>query len=118
MHHGDVSMPTIEMMTEKMYLNSVISTKGAGYCTFDLKDFYLNMPMEQLEYLRMKLCDLPQEFVDLYDLTKIAEGNGNMYIKVQKGMYSLPQAGILAHRLLEQRLDEHGYQQSQVTPGL
>jgi hypothetical protein len=41
-----------------------------------------------------------------------------MCIKVQKGMYGLPQAGILAHRLLEQRLNEHGYQQSQVTLGL
>ncbi len=66
----------------------------------------------------MKLSNLPQEFVDLYDLTKIAEDNGNVYIKVQKGMNGLPQTGILAHRLLEQRLNEHGYQQSQVTPGL
>jgi hypothetical protein len=76
------------------------------------------MPIERPEYMQMKLSDLPQEFVDLYDLTKIAEDNGNMYIKVQKGMCSLPQAGILAHRLLEQWLNEHGYQQSQITPGL
>jgi hypothetical protein len=68
--------------------------------------------------MQMKLSNLPQEFVDLYDLTKIAEDNGNVYIKVQKGMYSLPQEGILAHRLLEQRLNELRYQQSQVTPGL
>jgi hypothetical protein len=68
--------------------------------------------------MRMKLSDLPQKFVHLYDLTKIAEDNGKVYIKVQKGMYGLPQAGILAHKLLEQRLNEHGYQQSQVTPGL
>jgi hypothetical protein len=54
----------------------------------------------------------------LYGLTKIAEDNGNVNKEVQKGMYGLPQAGILAHRLLEQRLNEHGYQQSQVTPGL
>ncbi len=74
--------------------------------------------MEQPEYMRMKLSNLPQEFVHLYNLTKIAEDNGNVYIKVQKGMYGLPQAGILAHRLLEQRLNEHGYQESQVTPGL
>jgi hypothetical protein len=72
--------------------------------------------MEQPEYTQMKLSNLPQEFVNLYDLTKIAEDNGNVYIKAQKGMYGLPQAGILAHRLLEQRLNEHGYQQSQVTP--
>jgi hypothetical protein len=54
----------------------------------------------------------------LYDLTKIAEDNGYVYIKVQKGMYGLPQAGILAHGLFEQQLNEQGYQQSQVTPGL
>ncbi len=118
MHHGNVSMPTVEMMTVKMHLNSVISTKGAQYCTFNLKDFYLNMPMERPEYMWMKLSDLPQEFVGLYNLTKIAEDNGNVYIKVQKGMHSLPQADILAHRLLEQRLNEHRYQQSQVTLGL
>jgi hypothetical protein len=74
--------------------------------------------MEQPEYMRMKLSDLPQEFVNLYDLTKIAEDNGNMYIKVQKGMYGLPQAGILAHRLLKQQLNEHMYQQRQITLGL
>jgi hypothetical protein len=117
-HHGNVSTPMVKMMTMKMHLNSVILTKGARYCTFNLKDFYLNIPMEQLKYMPMKLSNLPQKFVDLYNLTKIAKDNGNLYIKVQKGMYGLPQAGMLAHRLLEQQLNEHGYQQSQVTPGL
>ncbi len=76
------------------------------------------MPMEWLEYMQLKLSNLPQVFVDLHNLTKIAEDNGYVYIKVQKGMYSLPQAGILAHRLLEQRLNEQEYQQNQVTLGL
>ncbi len=111
-------MPTVEMMTVKMYLNSVISTKGARYCTFDIKAVYLNMPMERPEYMQMKLSNLSQEFANSYDLAKIAEDNGYVYIKVQTGMYSLPQVSILAYRLLEQRLNEHGYQQSQVTPGL
>ncbi len=75
----------VKIMTVKMHLNSMISTKGAQYCTFDLKAFYLKMPMERPKYMRMKLSDLPQEFVDLYDLTKISEDNGNVYIKVQKG---------------------------------
>jgi hypothetical protein len=117
-HHGNVGMPTVKMTTVKMHLNSMMLTKGAQYCAFDSKHFYLNMPMEEPEYMRMKLSNLPQEFVDLYDFTKIAEDNGNVYIKVQKGMNGLPQAGILAHRILEQQLNEHGYQQSQVTPGL
>jgi len=101
-----------------MHLNSVILIKGAQYCTINLKDFYLNTPMERPEYMHMKLKDLPQEFIDLYDLTKIAEDNGNVYIRIQKGMYGLPQAGILAQQQLDHQLIEHGYHQSPLSPGL
>ena len=105
-------------MTVKMHLNRFISTKGARYCTIDLKDFYLNKPMERPEFMRLKITDLPPEFVALYNLINIADQNGMVYMRIQKGMYGLPQAGILAHQLLEQRLNEHGYRQSQITPGL
>jgi hypothetical protein len=74
--------------------------------------------MERPEYTQLKLSNLFHNFVDMYDLTKIAQDNDNVYIKIQKGMYGLPQAGILAQQLLEQQLNEHGYQQSQITPGL
>jgi hypothetical protein len=40
------------------------------------------------------------------------------YIKIQKGMYGLPQACILAQELLEQLLYKLGYRQSPITPGL
>ena len=106
------------MMTVKMHLNSVISTKGAQYCTIDPKDFYINTPMKRPEYMRMKLRDLPKEFVDMYNLTKIVENGGNVYIKIQKGMHGLPQAGILAQQQLEQRLNEHRYHHSPPTLGL
>jgi hypothetical protein len=39
------------MVTVKMHLNSVISTKGAKYCTFDMKDFNLNAPMERPKFI-------------------------------------------------------------------
>jgi hypothetical protein len=97
----------VEMMTVKMHLNSVISTKGAHYCTIDLKDFYFNTPMERPEYMQLKLSNLPHDFINMYDLTKIAQDNDNIYIKIQKGMYSLPQAVILTQQLLEQWLNEH-----------
>ena len=50
--------------------------------------------MEQPEYMRMKLSNLPHEFIGLYDLTKIAEYNSNVYIKKYKRecMASLKQA--------------------------
>ncbi len=114
----NISTPMVEMMTVKMHLNSVISTKGTHYCTIDLKDFYLNTPMERPEYMRLKLSDMPHNFVNMYNLIKIAQDNDNVYIKIQKGMYGLPHAGILAQQLFEQWLNEHGYQQSQITPGL
>jgi hypothetical protein len=38
-------------------------------------------------------------------------------VRVQKGMYGLPQAGIIAQQLLETRLIANGYCQSTVTPG-
>jgi hypothetical protein len=44
--------------------------------------------------------------------------DGHVYIEVQKGMYGLPQAGILANQLLAQRLAIHGYHQTKFTPGL
>ena len=93
----------------KMHLNSVITTKGAQYCTFDKMDFYLNTPMEQPELMRMKLSDLPPEFVTLYNLSNIAKENRNMYIRIQKGMFDPPQVGILAQQLLKQWLNKHGY---------
>ncbi len=97
------------MVTVKLHLNSVISTKGARYCTIDLKDFYLMTPMACPKYMRMKLKDLPAEFVELYNLTDKVNSNGYIHIQIQKGMYGLPQAGIIAQELLKKRLNKHGY---------
>jgi len=38
--------------------------------------------------------------------------------KSKKGMYGLPQAGIIAQELLAERLGKHGYSQSDIIPGL
>ena len=45
------------------------------------------------------------------------EKNGYVYVEIRKGMYGIPQAGILAQRLLEKRLGKAGYHQSEFTPG-
>ena len=37
--------------------------------------------------------------------------NGTIYVKIQKGMYGLLQAGILAQNLLGEQLNKHGYHQ-------
>ena len=60
---------------------------------------------------------IPQEFIDLYDLTTKVK-NEYVYIEIQKGMYGLPQAGILANKLLKTRLTDHDYYEVPYTPGL
>jgi hypothetical protein len=106
------------MITVKIHLNSVISTKNARYCTINLKDFYLYTHIDQPEYMRMKVSDLSPNFIKSYNLDNQANNDGTIYVKIQKGMYGLLQAGILAQNLLEKQLNQHGYQQSKVTPGL
>ena len=56
--------PTADMLTVKLLLNSVISTKGAKVMSIDIKNFYLNTPMARYKYMRLKIAELPQDFID------------------------------------------------------
>jgi hypothetical protein len=51
--------------------------------------------MEQPEYMRMKINNLPPNFVKSYNLNDLATNNGTIYVKIQKGMCGLPQAASL-----------------------
>jgi hypothetical protein len=115
---GDCGTPTIDMVTVKIHLNSIVSTKGTCYCTINLKDFYLNTPMVRPEFMCMKLAELPEDFARIYKLNDLVNANSFVSIKIQKGMYGLPQAGILVQELFKKRLSKHGYCQSPITPGL
>jgi hypothetical protein len=97
----DYVTPTIDMITVKLHLNNVISTKNTCYCTIELKDFYLNTPMDQPENMCIKISNLPPNFDKAYNLNDLATNNGTIYVKIQKGMYGLPQVGILAQNPLK-----------------
>ena len=115
---GEVATPTAEMLVAKMLFNSVISTKGAKFMTMDISNFYLMTPLSRPEYIRIKLTDLPDEIINEYKLKEKATKDGSIYIEANKGMYGLPQSGLLANELLEKRLNKHGYHQSKLVPGL
>ena len=55
----DCGTPTADLFTVKLLLNSVVSTNGAKFFTLDIKNFYLNTPMERFEYMRLKMEDIP-----------------------------------------------------------
>ena len=86
--------------------------------TLDVKNFYLNTPMLRYKYVKIKIDDIPEEIIIEYNLREKVTPDGYVYVEIQKGMYGLPQAGILAQQLLEQRLNAHGYSQSRAVPGL
>ena len=86
--------------------------------TVDMKNFYLNTPKSRDENDCIKISDIPDEIVSQYKLKDKVDSYGYVYIKVQKGMNGLPQAGILAQELLEQNLNKHGFSQSKAAPGL
>jgi hypothetical protein len=71
--------------------------------TLDIKDFYLNTPMQRYNYMRLKLADIPEEIIEEYKLHVIVTDDSYVYCKIRKGMYGLPQAGLIAQELLEQK---------------
>ena len=114
---GEVATPTAEMMVAKLIFNSVISTKGARFMTMDISNFYLMTPLQIPEYICVSLRNLPNKIIEEYKLKDIAT-KGTVHIVPNRVMYGLPQAGLLANKLLEKRLNKHGYRQSKLVPGL
>ena len=73
--------------------------------------------MDRPEFLRMKLSNFPGYVIEEYNWKKIVDKNGFLFIRVEKGIYGLPHAGIIAQKLLEEILEKHGYRQGDKTPG-
>jgi hypothetical protein len=116
-YEGDTATPTASITTVKMHWNSVLSTEQSRYMTLDIKDFYLNSKLSDYEYIFIELRLIPEDFVQQYNLDKIAV-NGKILAEVRGGMYGLKQAGKIAHDDLKQHLKPYGYQPVQFTPGL
>ena len=89
-------------------INDVLSTPQARLACFDISNFYLGTPLDRPEYVRIKIADIPHEFIDEYNLTTYTQ-DGWVYFEINKGVYGLKQASKLANDLLTERLTTHGY---------
>ena len=113
----ELTTRTADLLTAKLLWNSVISTPGARYACIDIRSMYLVTPMARQEYMKMKVELVPEEFLELYNLhDKIY--NGYLYMKIQRRMYGLPQAGKIANKMLKDHLAKYGYYEVPHTPGL
>ncbi len=97
---GELTTRTADLTTAKILWNSTISTPGARFACVDIENMYLQTPMDRYEYMRIKANLIPDVFKDTYNLwDKIY--NDHVYMEIRRGCYGLPQAGILANKLLK-----------------
>jgi hypothetical protein len=101
----------------KILINSTLSTKNAAMMMMDIKNYYIGTPLPRFEYMKMLLSRFPEEIIQQYNLNALAV-DGWVYIEIRKGMYGLKQAGLLANKLLQTRLNPFGYYPARHTPGL
>jgi hypothetical protein len=90
---GDAGMPTANLLTVKLLINSVISTAGAKFMTKDITDFYLNTPMARYEYMRLKLADMPANVIEHYQLNKIATPMAMSTVRYKRACTGSPKQG-------------------------
>ena len=115
---GNFSAPTASVTTEKCVFNSVVSTPGARCLLADIKHFYLNNILPDPEFMLIPLKIIPQEIIDTYDINALVDDQGWIYMRTEKGMYWLKEAGVLAFNYVVKNLAPFGYYLVQHTPGL
>jgi hypothetical protein len=67
--------------------------------------------------MKMPLTLFPSDIIEYYKLMDTAL-DGYVYMEIWKGVYGLPQAGVLANKLLKECLARHRYFEQPHTPGL
>ena len=96
---GNLSMKVADMTTFKILVNSTLSTPGPRWLGLDIKNYYLGTPMDDYEYMFIPINSIPHEIIAHYKLRDI-DHNSKVYMEICRGMYGLPQAGILAEKQL------------------
>ena len=66
--------------------------------------------------MKFHISTIPQEIIDEFNLPKIVDNNGFVYVKIVKVMYGLKQAVIIAHKALIHNLAPFGYHTARHTP--
>ena len=80
-YDGEPSSPAISLLDTQIFLNSVIfdSSNGATFSTADIKNHYLQSPMEKYQYMKIPLKYFTPEIFIEYNIHNIAH---NGYINI------------------------------------
>jgi hypothetical protein len=75
--------------------------------------------MKIYQYMGVHRKYVPAAIIDEYGLTRAHfDSKGYIYLEIQKGMYGLKEASILAYDQLKAYLAPYGYSPVRFTPGL
>ena len=109
----DPGSPMASMLETDILANSVISDagKGARFLSCGLNNFFLATPMIHPEYMKITGKYYPPDIITRYKLQRIRSSDGYVYCKIQKGMYGLKEAAVLAYNQLSTRLQTAVFQQ-------
>lgn len=120
-YDGDVTAPASQLTEAKLLFNSTISDHkryGARFATADIKNFYLNNPLQQYQYMKIHQNRIPSEIWKEYEMDQYCDDNGYVYFEIRKGMYGLKEAGIVAWLELVAHMKKHGYEPMRLTTGM
>ncbi len=95
----------------------MLSTEGAKYMCLNIKNFYLTAAVDYYDYMKIPLELFPEWIKTQYNLDTHAR-DGFVFLEIRRAGWGLPQAGILANKLLQKLLKPHGYYKCVNTSGL
>jgi hypothetical protein len=107
---------TVDIATVKMFFNAIVS-EDADYATLDLEDFYLFTVLDRPEYMRMPVSYIPADLRIELGMADLPD-DASVLWEINKGLYGMPQAGLLAKTELNKLLSANGYNECVFTQGL
>ena len=108
-YNDDTAAPAANLLESKILINSTISRHTARFMTIDISNFFLSSIMAEPEYMKLHKSELPTDILEQYNATDHMDKNEYVYFQINKGMYGLKQAAILAYKQLKTNLAKFGY---------
>ena len=108
---GNIVTPTGSLDLIKLMKNSYLSHRNTRFV------FYLQTPIHWPEYVRIKKSDIPQEFIEEYNIPQLVQ-NGLISFEILWGCYDWMHSGRLVNDLLCMQPNNSGYYEADTTPGL
>ena len=85
----DTGSSTSNLILTKNLLNSTISDAGTSFLSCDLKDFFLDAPIDRPEYIKIPIQYFPDNIIFEYNLDKPMHPSDHVYVRIKKSMYGL-----------------------------